>query len=356
MNRDNVYDPGLSSLEPAYLMAKQDIPLAKIEVTGKTWDAGTREIMVEATSNFAMDLTGTSYNVAMVVVENEVTGTSSGYNQANYYSGGGAGNLIDWDGTNWANLPNPVLAADMVYQHVGRVLVGGWDGIAGTIPADVVYGTPYSYEFTHTLDASINSENVDLVVLLIDDNTGIIANAQQVELEGGAILSPEFSSDVVNGVAPLEVNFMDETTGGAVVSWSWDFDNDGTEDSNEQNPAYTFVDGGDYTVSLTVTNETGDDFTITKEAFIHASGVGIAEQNADVFKCFPNPAHTIFNIQSEELLSSIRIYNLGGQFVYEDATCNNKLQSIDISNFEKGVYFVELRSENSASTIKMIVE
>ena len=356
MNRENVFDPGLSSLEPAYLAAKQDIPLAKIEVTNRTWDAGTREIVVEATSGFAMDLTGTSYNVAMVIVESEVAGTSSQWNQANYYSGGGNGDLIDWDGTNWAELPNPVPAADMVYQHVGRVLVGGWDGIAGTIPADVVYGTPYTYEFTYTLDDGFNSAEVDLVVLLIDANTGIIANASQIKLEGGAILTADFSADEVNGVAPLTVNFTDETTGGTVASWSWDFDDDGVEDSDEQNPSYTFVDGGDYTITLTVTNEAGDIFTITKEAFIHASGVGIAEQDAPAFRCYPNPVNNMFNIQSEVLLSSIKMYNVAGQLIYEDDTFDSKLQSIDVSTFEKGIYFVEIRSEVNTSTIKVIIE
>jgi len=356
MNRENVFDPGLSSLEPAYLAAKEEIPLAKIEVTGRTWDAGTRDITVEATSNFAMDLTGTSYNVAMVIVESGLSGTTSQWNQANYYSGGNYGDLIDWDGTNWADLPNPVPASQMVYNHVGRVLVGGWNGVSGTIPADVVYGTPYTYEFTYNLDSEFDPAEVELVVLLIDANTGVIANASQIELEGGAILSADFAADEINGIAPLTVNFTDETTGGTPESWSWDFDNDGVEDSNEQNPTYTFVDGGDFTVSLTVTNETGETFTVTKEAFIHASGVGIEEQDAPAFRCYPNPANNVFNIQSEELLSSIKMYNVNGQLIYEDATCETKLQSIDISTFEKGIYFVELRSEVSTSTIKVIIE
>lgn len=356
MNRENVFDPGLSSLEPAYLSAKEEIPLAKIEVTARTWDAETREIAVEATSNFAMDIEGTAYNVAMVIVESGLRGSTSQWNQANYYSGGGNGNLIDWDGTNWADLPNPVPAAEMVYNHVGRVLVGGWDGFSGVIPEDVVYGTPYPYEFTHTLAGDFDPDNVDLVVMLIDANTGVIANAAQVELVGGAILSADFSADEVSGMAPLTVNFTDETTGGTVTSWSWDFDGDGIEDSNEQNPSYTFVDEGSYTVSLTVTNETEEDYTITKEAFINVSVVGLAESNAPSFKCYPNPANNVLNIQSEEVLSSIKMYNIGGQLIYEDLTCKTKLQSIDISSFEKGVYFIELRSELNASIIKLIVE
>jgi PKD repeat protein len=356
MNRENVFDPGLSSLEPAYMASKQEIPLAKIGVTGRIWDEETRDITVEATSNFAMDLTGTSYNVAMVIVESGLRGTTSQWNQANYYSGGGNGNLIDWDGTNWAELANPVPAADMVYHHVGRVLVGGFDGISGVIPADVVYGTPYSYEFTHTLADDFNPDNVDLVVLLIDDNTGIIANAAQVELVGGDILSADFTADQTSGPSPLTVNFTDQTTGGTVASWSWDFDNDGVEDSNEQNPSYTFVEPGSYTVTLTVTSDDEENFTIAKQEYINVDAIGLADNNKQSFKCYPNPANSILNVQSEEPLNSIKMYNIGGQLMYEDVLCNTKLQSIDISSFEKGVYFVELRSELNASTIKLIVE
>ncbi|NPD45643.1 T9SS type A sorting domain-containing protein [Lentimicrobium sp. S6] len=353
MNRENVFDPGLSSLEPAYLAAKQEIPLAKIQVTAKTWDEGSREITVDATSNFAMDLTGTSYNVSMVIVESGITGTGSSWNQANYYSGGGNGDLIDWDGTNWAELSNPVPAADMVYQHVGRVLVGGWDGIPNIIPADVVYGTPYTHVFTYTLDDEFDPAQVDLVVMLIDATTGVIANAAEVALEGGEILSPAFSADVVNGLAPLEVNFTDETVG-TVATWSWDFDMDGTEDSNEQNPTFIF-EGGDFDVSLTVTNEAGEGFTTVMENFIHSSGVGVNEIAESTFKLYPNPASDVINIQSVNALTSIKIWSISGQIVYTNEDSSN-LQTIDVSSFKKGVFFMELSTETETQIIKIAID
>ncbi len=354
MNRENVFDPGLSTLEPAYLAAKQEIPLAKIEVIGKTWDEDTRELTVETTSNFAMDLTATTVNVAMVIVESGLTGTTSQWNQANYYSGGGQGDLIDWDGTNWADLPNPVPAADMVYQHVGRVLVGGWDGVAGIIPADVTYGTAYTYEFEYTLDDGFNPAEVDLVVMLIDATTGIIANAYQIALEGD-VLAANFSADVVSGLAPLEVNFTDETQGGTVATWSWDFDNDGIEDSDEQNPTYIFEDGGNYSVKLTVTNNTGDSFTTVKKDFINIQYVGIGTTTANTFKYYPNPAKDVLNVESVNDLNSIRIFNVSGQVVYSNSNMDTKLQTIDISSFDKGVYFMELDTELETKTVKIVV-
>ncbi|NIQ88288.1 MAG: PKD domain-containing protein, partial [Deltaproteobacteria bacterium] len=54
---------------------------------------------------------------------------------------------------------------------------------------------------------------------------------------------------------------------GDVDTWSWDFDNDGTEDSTEQNPVYTYTTGGTYTVSLTASGLGGSD-TNTKTDYI----------------------------------------------------------------------------------------
>jgi PKD repeat protein len=53
----------------------------------------------------------------------------------------------------------------------------------------------------------------------------------------------DFSGSPTSGVGPLAVNFTDATTGN-VTTWSWDFDNDGTEDATAQNPAYTYVSAG----------------------------------------------------------------------------------------------------------------
>ncbi len=355
MNRTNVFDPGLSSLEPAYLAAKAEIPLAKIAITGKTWDENTRNLTVEATSNFALDLTGISYNVAMVIVESGVRGTTSQWNQANYYAGGGNGNLIDWDGTNWALLPNPVPAADMVYNHVGRVLVGGWNGVSGIIPAEVVYGTDYTYEFTHTLEAAFNPAEVDLVVLLIDAATGIIINACELPLEAD-VLTPEFTSDVVTGVAPIEIAFTDQTVGGNVAAWSWDFNNDGTEDSNEQNPTFTYETGGSYSVALTVTNQTGNTFKVLKRDYLNVGTVGVETIAKNNFICYPNPTKNVIHVQSKDALTSIRIFNVNGQTVYEDLTTTAKFQTINLSSFHKGVYFMELNSEKETKRVKVVVE
>jgi PKD repeat protein len=66
------------------------------------------------------------------------------------------------------------------------------------------------------------------------------------------------------------VQFTDTSTSpaDAIVSWSWDFDDDGTEDSNLQSPEYTFMDDGTYPVSLTVTDDDGSTDTVQQDVIV----------------------------------------------------------------------------------------
>ena len=65
-----------------------------------------------------------------------------------------------------------------------------------------------------------------------------------------------FTASATSGVAPLNVQFTDTSTG-SPTSWSWNF-GDGTS-STVKNPLHSFADAGTYTVSLTVTNSKGSD-------------------------------------------------------------------------------------------------
>lgn len=72
-----------------------------------------------------------------------------------------------------------------------------------------------------------------------------------------------FTGNPVAGYEPLLVRFNDSSSG-AITWWQWSF-GDGTT-SAEQNPNHTYSQGH-YSVSLTVSNETGSD-TLTKSDYI----------------------------------------------------------------------------------------
>ena len=67
-------------------------------------------------------------------------------------------------------------------------------------------------------------------------------------------LAAAFSAAPLSGTAPLTVSFEDASTGGPKV-WAWDFDNNGSNDSTESHPVFTFQEAGTYTVRLRISRD-----------------------------------------------------------------------------------------------------
>ncbi|NWF76886.1 MAG: carboxypeptidase regulatory-like domain-containing protein [Nitrospirae bacterium] len=83
-----------------------------------------------------------------------------------------------------------------------------------------------------------------------------------------------FSVDSSEGLAPFTVQFLDKSgvpEGQTLISWAWDFDNDGIIDSTIQNPFHTYTNIGKYTVSLTVTDSLGNTDTKTVTNYIEVT-------------------------------------------------------------------------------------
>ncbi len=82
-----------------------------------------------------------------------------------------------------------------------------------------------------------------------------------VLIPSSAIPVADFTATPLTGSAPLPVQFTDISTG-EPLNWAWDFQDDGTIDSTEQNPLFTYQVPGTYSVRLTVTNAGGSDSEI----------------------------------------------------------------------------------------------
>ncbi|UCE17256.1 MAG: MBL fold metallo-hydrolase [Gemmatimonadota bacterium] len=78
-----------------------------------------------------------------------------------------------------------------------------------------------------------------------------------------------FQAELKTGNAPATIQFTDfSTTHLSITSWAWDFDTDGTVDSDEQNPSWTYDEPGMYTVSLEVSNDSLS-HTKIREDYVH---------------------------------------------------------------------------------------
>jgi PKD repeat protein len=98
-------------------------------------------------------------------------------------------------------------------------------------------------------------------------------------LPQGYILS-NFLTDKTEGGLPLEIHFTDISISDPlypVLSWQWDFDNDGTIDSHDQNPVWICNEGGEYTVKLITSNEIKSDTLIMESLITVNSGYLVYE-------------------------------------------------------------------------------
>jgi uncharacterized repeat protein (TIGR01451 family) len=86
-----------------------------------------------------------------------------------------------------------------------------------------------------------------------------------------------FSTNVSSGYAPLSVRFTDKSQN--AETWSWDFNNDGSIDSTDTNPVYTYFTQGTYTVNLTVSNVNGSVSKIASIKVLQAASSGSGGNN-----------------------------------------------------------------------------
>ena len=256
---DRGADVDPSGMESDFLARLQTPPAAFI-TNASTWDAGTRQLEVIVSAEFQI-AANNNYKLACVLTEDGVTGTTTGYNQANAYAGGGNGVMGGYE-----LLPASVPAAQMVYDHVGRDIQPSFGGDPASFPATVNAGETHSVTFNFTLPAEWDENNMHVIGMLIDpngrvDNAGkstIFSNSSIQEIENGATF--RLFPNPANTVAFVELNNTNDANvqlriidlSGKEVGAK----NYGTITPGTQLPINTVgMDSGVYIVELTVNGE-----------------------------------------------------------------------------------------------------
>ncbi len=148
-----------------------------IHVYGEYNDTtGMMDINLRAT--IVSDLNDIDYRFNLVVKEDSVTGTGPAWDQANAYAGGAYGEMGGYE-----LLPDYVPGALMVYDHVARYLTDGWLGAEGSIPSDVNDLDTFYRNYLIPVDDDWDPEHLLIVGMVIDNSTGKIINAEEVQLK-----------------------------------------------------------------------------------------------------------------------------------------------------------------------------
>ena len=150
-----------------------------------------------------------------------------------------------------------------VDSSLGKVENWSWDfNNDGVVDSSLqnpshIYDEPGTYTVSLTVQGPGGSSIRTLQEYLRFDSKGCLADFQA-------------DSVLVDGIAPVKFCDLSESEGN-ILAWGWDFNTDGTIDSTEQNPVYTYTANGVYSVTLTVrTNDCED--TLTKRDYIRVTG------------------------------------------------------------------------------------
>jgi len=218
---DRLGDVDPSGMSSDFFTRLQTAPKATL-VNGATWDANSRVLNVSVRYNFTLAANG-NYKSACVLTEDGVTGTGAGWSQSNAYAGGNNGVMGGYE-----SLPTPVPAAQMVYDHVARAIAPSFTGMTGIFPATVNAGDAHIVNYSFTLPAGWDENEIQIIGLLIDptgkiDNAGsadittAVANGYETGLNAGIAQVLESSRPVAlapnpaNGTSAILMNLTTES-------------------------------------------------------------------------------------------------------------------------------------------------
>ncbi|MDR2009295.1 MAG: T9SS type A sorting domain-containing protein, partial [Bacteroidales bacterium] len=134
-------------------------------------------------------------------------------------------------------------------------------------------------------------------------------------------------------------------------------DDDVTEYTTTNPVMLTDLGNGSYTVVLELVDLYNASLTppVTASVTFTVEQVGVDTDFTGIVKIYPNPAKENINIELAEDVDKISIVNVMGQIVMEMVP-ESKTQSIDLGNFERGVYFIKISKANFVNTYKIIVQ
>jgi hypothetical protein len=263
--------------------------------------------------------------------------------------------------------------------YVNNILLpGGASAVRGQGPFSILHwGTGnidanpmFCEDSEHPYQLSEISPAIDAGTLNIEGyvwpETDILGNPRIVgaSVDLGAYefqgLYANFIADIVSGDVPLTVQFNCGSSG-AVWSWEWDFDNDGTIDSFERNPIWTYTMPGTYSVRLRINQ--GEKQVIKRDFIEVIDPTG----DFDIFDIplimslsepFPNPFRgrtefrTAINADGRVRMT---VYNVRGQRVRGIVDAEKIVGIYNVvwdgrddrgNPVASGIYTIELRHEN----------
>ena len=235
-----------------------------------------------------------------------------------------------------------------------------WDAIEGVdgyavyaasqnVPDGIWMGNVTTNKWINGLD--IDGELHFSVIAICDEDLSIISDRSE---EIGVIFSEDLVDDI-NAITPPE-NLTATAKSNSSIILTWDevenahsyfvYCND-VEIANITETTY-LVENLDankeycYTVTAMGIDSESDP---SEEACATTEGESLAE-NTSYLNIFPNPVSDNLSITTNQNITEVNIYNILGVTVYNEQCTMNEQLDINVSDFNEGVYFIKVKTEN----------
>lgn len=205
--------------------------------------------------------------------------------------------------------------------------------------------------YTYLWDDAGSSTTEDLSGLgagsynvVITDGNGCTGNASATIAEPAALAASGTSTDEIMGMDGT----IDLTVTGGTASFTYAWTGPNGYSSTLEDP--TGLEAGSYDVTVTDANGC----TTTAQVVV-GSQVGVVDVDRITLNVFPNPSNGVFTVTS-----SIN----SGQLIVRDAlgrevtvmNINGNRTDFDLQGNEYGIYFLELRHEDTVKTIRIVLQ
>lgn len=236
------------------------------------------------------------------------------------------------------------------------------DSIPNASASDCVTSTVTLTDNRAIIQADINTAGTKTLTYTATDDAGNVST-RDVEVRIGAAAVAGFDISSQNGLKVLVTNTSENSP--TYNKWSW---GDGTGADFSATPGekeYFFE--GDYTISLTVSNEFGSacneiDNTITKTVTLTASSIDELNKLNAAVNIHPNPTTGIVNITiAQENLTNVyvEVINVLGDIISTTVIANTTKNNTAVFNLGEnasGIYFVNITTENARTSKKVTIK
>ena len=234
--------------------------------------------------------------------------------------------------------------------------VDNGDGFTAPQNADSTY---IQYDgFTIVLTASmevIPYEVYHIKLAIADDldfglDSGVFISVESLCGSPDVPLSSDFDTETI---AQDELTVTFNNLAKYATSWNWDFGDGNT--SSERYPVHTYANPGIYSVVLYTTNYCCESTTTLEVAVGDVTSIGDLSGNDFGIELSPNPSHDRVTIALPKSFgeTQLQLFDVAGNLLLD--TSINQNESLDLSDFGKGVYFLRFTNDGKKVSKKLMI-